>query len=65
LSSIELNDEEKTNFEEIYATYLKNGGLLLYTRKKSGSRILSCFEVRSEEKKRTEQVEKSVLSDRF
>lgn len=65
LSSIELNDEEKAKFEEVYGTYLKNGGQLLYTRKKSGSRIISCFEVRGVGKKRTELVEKSVLSDRF
>jgi hypothetical protein len=65
LSSIELNDEEKAHFEEVYGSYLKNGGKLLYMRKRSGSRIISCFEVRGEGKKRTEPVEKSVLSDRF
>ncbi len=65
LSTIELTDEEKTSFEEVYSTYLKKGGQLLYTRKKRGSRMTSYFEVRDEGKKKMEPVEKSVLSDRF
>lgn len=65
LSSIELNDEEKADFEEVYVTYLKKGGQLLYTRKKRGSRMIPYFEGRDEGKKKTEPAEKSVLSDRF
>lgn len=65
LSFIELTDDEKTHFEEVYGSHLKKGGQLFYSRKKSGARIISCFEARDEGKQRREEVEKSVLSDRF
>jgi len=65
LSTIELTDEEKVNFEEVYGSYLKKGGQLLYTRQKNGARMISIFEVRKEGRRIKAQVEKSVLSDRF
>lgn len=65
LSFIELTDEEKNRFEEVYGLYLKKGGQLIYSRIKSGARIISCFEVRDEGKRRREDAEKSVLSDLF
>ena len=63
LSSIELTDEEKEQFEMIYDVFLKNGGQLLYTRKKSGAKSSPFFELREPGKKVREKPEKNLLSD--
>lgn len=63
LSSIELNDEEKEQFETIYDLFLKNGGQLLYTRKKSGAKNIPFFELREDPKKLIELPGKNLLSD--
>ena len=65
LSSIELTDEEKAQFEEVYSLFLKNGGQLMYTRKKIGAKTVSFFELRDIEKKVTEIPEKKLLSERM
>jgi len=65
LSSIELTDEEKAQFEEVYSLFLKNGGQLMYTRKKIGAKTLSFFELRDIEKKAAEIPEKRLLSERI
>ena len=61
LSSIELTDDEKTQFEEVYGSLLEKGGQLFYTRKKSGAKIISFFELR--EKRILDKPEKNLLSD--
>ena len=65
LSSIELTDEEKAQFEEVYSLFLKNRGQLMYTRKKIGAKTVSFFELRDIEKKVTEIPEKKLLSERM
>ncbi len=65
LSSIELTDEEKAQFEDMYSVYLEKGGQLMYTRKKVGAKTVSFFELRDIEKKATEIPGKSLLSDRI
>ncbi len=62
-SSIELTDEEMAQFEEVYGLFLAKGGQLMYTRKKTGKRKLSFFELREPEKKMRETAEKSLLSE--
>ena len=64
-SSIELTDEEKLQFEEIYDNFLKKGGQLMYTRKKVGSRNVSFFELREAEKRAIDIPGKRLLSDRM
>ena len=63
LSSIELIDEEKAQFEEVYSSFLKNGGQLMYTRKKIGAKNISFFELRYPGKKVMDMPEKNLLSD--
>ncbi|MDO8726007.1 MAG: hypothetical protein Q7J35_08065 [Candidatus Methanoperedens sp.] len=64
-SSIELTDNEKFQFEEVYSNFLKKGGQLMYTRKKVGARTVSFFELREAEKRAIDIPEKSLLSDRI
>jgi hypothetical protein len=64
-SSIELTDEEKLQFEEVYSDFLKKGGHLMYTRKKLGARTVSFFELREAEKRAIDTPGKSLLSDRI
>ncbi len=61
LSSIELTDEEKTQFEEVYDSYLKKGGQLMYTRQKIGGKSVAFFELY--EIKVMDKPEKNLLSD--
>jgi len=63
LSSIELTDEEKAMFEEVYSSFLEKGGQLFYTRKKTGAKTIAFFELREPEKKIREKSEKNLLSD--
>ncbi len=65
LSSIELTDEEKARFDEVYSLFLKKGGQLMYTRKKLGAKTVSFFELREIEKKGIETPGKSLLSERI
>lgn len=65
LSSIELTDEEKAQFEQVHSLFLKKGGQLMYTRKKNGAKTISFFELREIEKKAVEIPEKSLLSERI
>ncbi len=64
-SSIELTDEEKAQFEEVYGLFLEKGGQLMYTRKKMGKATVSFFELRQPEKKVREAAERSLLSERI
>jgi hypothetical protein len=63
LSSIELTDEEKEQFEEVYNLFLEKGGQLFYTRKKTGAKNIPFFELREPEKKVRDKPEKNLLSD--
>ncbi len=49
ISTIELTDEEKDQFEKIYKACKEIGGLILFSRKKVGRKTVSFFEL-SEEK---------------
>lgn len=63
-STIELTDEEKNQFEEVYSTFLEKGGQLMYTRKKVGARTVSFFEIQ-EVNRRKETPERRLLSERI
>ena len=64
-STIELTDEEKAQFEEVYSAFLEKGGQLMYTRKKVGAKTVSFFEVREVEKRVREAPGRSLLSERM
>ncbi len=49
MSTIELTDEEKEQFENVYKSYQEKGGQILFSRKKEGRKTVSFFE-HSEEK---------------
>jgi hypothetical protein len=66
ISTIELTDEEKDQFENVYKEYLEKGGQILFTRKKAGRKTVSFFELSEEKenkdrKKETEIEVKSML----
>lgn len=65
LSSIELTDEEKAQFDEVYDLFLREGGQLMYSRKKVGARTTSFFEHREAENRVKESPGKYLLSDRI
>jgi hypothetical protein len=65
MSSIELTDEERTQFEETYSLFLKKGGQLIYSRKKAGAKNVSFFELRKSEKRKTDTPVRSLLSDKI
>lgn len=64
-STIELTDEEKVQFEEVYRLFLEKGGQLMYTRKKVGAKTISFFELQEAEKKVRETSARSLLSERI
>jgi len=65
LSSIELTDEEKAQFDEVYDLFLREGGQLMYSRKKVGARTISFFELKDAENRVEESPGKYLLSDRI
>lgn len=65
LSSIELTDDEKAQFEEVYSMFLKKGGQLLYGRKKVGTKTISFFELQEAENIVAEAPGKYLLSERI
>ena len=65
LSSIELTDEEKAQFDEVYDLFLREGGQLMYSRKKVGARTISFFELKGAENRVEESPGKYLLSDRI
>src|SRR3972149_7790809 len=65
LSSIELTDDEKAQFEEVYDLFLREGGQLMYSRKKVGARTISFFELKDAENRVEESPGKYLLSDRI
>ncbi len=64
-SSIELTDEERAQFEEVYNSFIGKEGQLVYTRKKVANKTVSFFEVHETGKKAGEMPGKSLLSDRM
>lgn len=65
IASIELTDEEREQFEEIYNTFLERGGQLVYTRKKAGAKNIPCFEVHESGRRTSVAPEKILLSDKM
>lgn len=65
LSSIELTDEERDQFEKVYSSFMEKGGQLMYTRKKIGARTVSFFELQETGKKVLDKPEKGLLSERL
>ncbi|MCX9010340.1 MAG: hypothetical protein OIN66_04370 [Candidatus Methanoperedens sp.] len=65
VASIELTDEEKRQFEEIYKIFLEKGGQLVYTRKKVGAKNIPCFEVQASGRRTAVAPEKILLSDKM
>jgi hypothetical protein len=72
ISTIELTDEEKDQFEIVYKAYQEKGGQILFSRKKVGRKTVSFFElseekVGKEEKNRKQEIEvkSMLLSEKF
>lgn len=61
ISTIELSDEEKEQFEEVYKTFMEKSGQVLFTRKKEGRKTLSFFELREDHDLKQEVEVKSML----
>ncbi|MDO9097807.1 MAG: hypothetical protein Q7U60_06775 [Candidatus Methanoperedens sp.] len=64
-STIELTDEEKAQFEEVYSLFLEKGGQLMYARKKVGAKTVSFFELQETDKRIGEAPGRSLLSERI
>ncbi len=65
MSSIELTDEERAQFEETYSLFLKKGGQLIYSRKKVGTKNVSFFDLRESEKRGYDIPARSLLSEKI
>ncbi len=69
ISTIELTDEEKKQFENVYKAYQEKGGQILFSRKKAGRKTVSFFELseEKEEKYRKKEIEvkSMLLSEKF
>ncbi|MFH0904832.1 MAG: hypothetical protein V1854_06580 [Methanobacteriota archaeon] len=72
ISTIELTDEEKDQFENVHKAYQEKGGQILFSRKKVGRKTVSFFElseekVGKEEKDRKKEIEvkSMLLSEKF
>ncbi len=69
ISTIELTDEEKEQFENIYKAYQEKGGQILFSRKKAGRKTVSFFELSEEKKdkaqKKEVEVKSMLLSEKF
>ncbi len=50
ISTIELTDEEKEQFEDVYNAYQEKGGQILFSRKKVGRKTVSFFELKERKK---------------
>ncbi|NJD76481.1 MAG: hypothetical protein FIB08_05210 [Candidatus Methanoperedens sp.] len=66
VSTIELNDEEKDQFEDVYKEYLEKGGQILFGRRKAGRKTESFFELSGlKDRKKQFEVKGMLLSERF
>lgn len=59
ISTIELNDEEREQFEEVCKVYQEKGGQILFSRKRVNRKTVSFFELseKKEEKYRKKDIE--------
>jgi hypothetical protein len=65
VSTIELDDQEKEQFESVYKEYLEKGGQILYSRKRAGRKTVSFFELSDGKSRRKEAVTSMLLSDKL
>ena len=72
ISTIELTDEEKEQFENVYKAYQEKGGQILFSRKKVGRKTVSFFELSEEkvgkeekDRKKEAEVKSMLLSEKF
>ncbi len=69
ISTIELTDEEKEQFENVYKAYQEKGGQILFSRKKVGRKTVSFFELADEkedkDRKKEIVVKSMLLSEKF
>ncbi len=69
ISTIELKDEEKEQFENVYKAYQEKGGQILFSRKKVGKKTVSFFELSEEkedkERKKEVEVKSMLLSEKL
>ena len=52
ISTIELTNEEKEQFENVYKAYQEKGGQILFNRKKTGRKTVSFFELSKEKEEK-------------
>jgi hypothetical protein len=55
ISTIELTDEEKEQFEDVYKAYQEKGGQILFSRKKVGRKTVSFLNSQRKKRKKTER----------
>ncbi len=72
ISTIELTEEDKEQFENVYKAYQEKGGQILFSRKKAGRKTVSFFELSEEKKGKGEkdrkkeiEVKSMLLSEKF
>lgn len=72
ISTIELTDEEREQFENVYKAYQEKGGQILFSRKKVGRKTVSFFELSEEkmgkeekDRKKEIEVKSMLLSEKF
>ena len=72
ISTIELTDEEKDQFEIVYKASQDKGGQILFSRKKVGRKTVSFFELSEEkvgiegkDRKKEIEVKSMLLSEKF
>jgi hypothetical protein len=69
ISTIELTDEEKEQFENIYKSYQEKGGQILFSSKKVSRKTVSFFELSEDkedgEKKKAAEVKSMLLSEKL
>ncbi|KCZ71464.1 hypothetical protein ANME2D_02194 [Candidatus Methanoperedens nitroreducens] len=66
ITTIELNDEEKEQFEDVYKAYMERGGQILFSRRRAGKRTVSFFELmEGKDRKKEVAVNSMLLSDKL
>ena len=69
ISTIELTDEEKEQFENVYKSYQEKGGQIHFSRKKVSRKTISFFELSEEkedkERKKGGEIKSMLLSEKF
>jgi len=67
ISTIELTDEEKEQFENVYKAYQEKGGQIHFGRKKMGRKTVSFFELSQEKEypKKGVEIKSMLLSEKL